>query len=145
MFPDGRGGSVYIRALSWSQSPQVSALVEKECLAALVPVRPSLNLTPYCHPVAKQPYGTIDSSGTQEHALLLPLLHGFFDSFVILFYTANKKICFYDPGRKVWGKSIGKKTEIKHIRHVFIVPFNPKAQKHMCNSIFIIENISCIC
>lgn len=28
-------------------------------------------------------------------------------------------------------KAIGKKTEIKHIRHVFIVPFNPKAQKHV--------------
>lgn len=34
-------------------------------------------------------------------------------------------------------KTLRKKTKkkIKHIRHVFIVPFNPKAQKHICKSI----------
>lgn len=43
----------------------------------------------------------------------------------------------YDPGKNVWRKDITheNKKKIKHIRHVFIVPFNPKAQKHICKSI----------
>lgn len=36
-------------------------------------------------------------------------------------------------------KAFNKKTKKSNsIRHVFIVPFNSKAQKHICNSIFII-------